>query len=193
MNVHYFFFGILMIFLISLPIVAFWFWKKEESIKFLKIPEFIWKKWKLYILIFISIIISEFFIPFNKNHGIEYNTERKHLGIPTIGNNWKVDDHYSEQFETHWWKPKPRNGHFKKVIEYGIFNAKSETDYYQNEKIKGTFAWSKYDFNKNTFEYFLEKPNENKISITKKGKVKYEKPKKIVNISQIEFENYINK
>ena len=135
--------------------------------------------------------IYELIIPINKNHGIEYNAEREKLGIPKIGENWKDRKYQSEQFATYWWKPKPRNGHFKKVIEYGILNAKSETDYYQNKKIKGTFAWSKYNFNQNTFEYFLEKPNENEISITEKGKVKYEKPKIIVNINKTEFEKYI--
>tara|TARA_B110000046_G_C12801144_1_gene317241 strand:+ start:69 stop:659 length:591 start_codon:yes stop_codon:yes gene_type:complete len=149
-------------------------------------------------IIFLAIIIglkiaSEYVIPVNKNHGIEYNVKRKELGIPTIANNWRIDNHYSGQFETQWWAPNPRSGHFKKIIEYGILNAKSETDYYQNKKIKGSFAWSKYNFNKNTFEYFLEKPNENEISITEKGKVKYENPKIIVNINKSKFEKYITK
>ncbi len=135
---------------------------------------------------------SEYIIPFNKNHGIEFNSEREKLGIPKIGNEWKIDNYYSGQFETQWWKPNPRNGHFKKVIDYGILSAKSETDYYQNGKIKGTFAWSEYDFGENKFEYFMEKPNENVILITEKGKIKYEKPTVIVNINKTEFEKYIN-
>ncbi|WP_299673511.1 hypothetical protein [uncultured Tenacibaculum sp.] len=134
---------------------------------------------------------SEYIIPFNKNHGIEFNSEREKLGIPTIASNWEIDTHYSEQFETQWWKPNPTNGHFKKIIEYGIFNIKSETDYYQNGKIKGTFAWSKYDFNTKTIEYFLEKPNENEISVTEYGKLKYGKPTVIMNINKVEFDNYI--
>jgi hypothetical protein len=135
--------------------------------------------------------IYELIIPLNKNHGIEFNSEREKLGIPKLGIDWKIDNHYSEQFETQWWKPNPRNGHFKKIIEYGILNAKSETDYYQNKKIKGTFAWSIYDFDKNTFEYFMEKPNENEIFINEKGKLKYGKPTVILNINNSEFKKYI--
>ena len=135
--------------------------------------------------------IYELIIPLNKNHGIEYNIEREKLGIPKIGENWKNRKYQSEQFTTYYWKPKPRNGHFKKVVEYGIFNANSETDYYQNKKRKGTFAWSKYDFKKKEFDYYLEKPNENEMSITEKGKVKYEKPTKIIKINKSEFKKYI--
>ncbi|MBJ2176479.1 hypothetical protein JBL43_19670 [Aureibaculum sp. A20] len=134
--------------------------------------------------------IYELIIPLNKNHGIEFNYEREKLGIPELGTDWKIDNH-SEQFETQWWKPNPRNGHFKKIIEYGILNVKSETDYYQNEKIKGTFAWSKFVFNENTFYYYLEKPNEKEISITEKGKIKHEKPIVVVTINKLEFEKYI--
>jgi hypothetical protein len=134
--------------------------------------------------------IYQLIIPLNKNHGIEFNSEREKLGIPELGIDWEIDDYYSEQFGTQWWKPNPRNGHFKKIIEYGILKAKSEADYYQNKKIKGTFTWSKYNFDKNSFKYFLKKPNENEISISEKGKVKYQKPTVIVNINKSEFEKY---
>ena len=143
------------------------------------------------IIIFLNTIYKNF-IPFNKEKGIEFNSEREILGIPKIGKNWNEGKYQEEQFTTYWWKPKPRNGHFKKIIEYGILNIKTETDYYQNEKIKGTFAWSKYDFENKTTEYFLEKPNVNEISITEKGKVKYEKPTVIVKIQKSEFEKYKN-
>jgi len=147
-------------------------------------------------LIFLAIYfginkIYERTIPFNKNHGIEFNAEREKLGVPKIGDNWKIDDHYSEQFEVQWWKPNQRNGHFKKIIEYGILNAKSETDYYKNEKRKGTFAWSKYDFDDNEFEYFMEKPNDKNVSVTKNGKLKLEKPTVVLKIDKSEFEKYI--
>ncbi|WP_445749853.1 hypothetical protein [Polaribacter sp.] len=148
------------------------------------------------LIIFIVLIIalktlSEYIIPINKNHGIEFNTERKKLGIPTIENNWKIDNHYSGQFETQWWKSKPRNGHFKKIIKYGIINAKSEIDYYQNQKIEGTYAWSIYDYNENNFEYYLEKPNDNIEYVNEKGKVKYGNRTIIEKINKSEFEKYI--
>lgn len=130
-------------------------------------------------------------VPFNKNHGIEFNSERELIGIPTLKSNWKISDYESEQFMTYWWKPEPRNGHFKKIIEYGILDCKTETDYYQNEKIKGTFAWSKYDFDKKGFEYFIESPNHKAVAVTKTGKLKIEKPTVVKNVSKSEFEKYI--
>lgn len=143
------------------------------------------------VLIGVLKMASEYIIPFNKNHGIEYNSEREKLGIPAIASNWKI--YYSSQFETQWWKPNPRYGHFKKIIEYGILNIKSETDYYQNGKIEGTFAWSKYDFKTKTIEYFIEKPNEKQISVTENGKLKYGRPTVIECITKVEFDNYITK
>ena len=123
-----------------------------------------------------------------KENRIEYNIEREKLGIPIIPNDWKIDEFRSEQFVTYWHKPETKNGHFKKEIEYGILKIKFETDFYKKEK---TVLWSSYNFDKNKFEYFLEKPNENEISITEKGKVKYEKPTVIVEINKSEFEKYI--
>lgn len=132
-----------------------------------------------------------YFIPLNKTHGVEYNSVREKLGIPTIGENWENRKYDSDQFTTTWWKKDNSDGHFKKIVEYGIINAKSETDYYQNENLKGTFAWSKYDFANNTFEYFLEKPNDTKVSISKNGNLKFEKPTEISKISKSDFEKYI--
>jgi hypothetical protein len=66
-----------------------------------------------------------------------------------------------------------------------------ETDYYQNAKRKGTFAWSKYEFSNNEFEYFLEKPNEKTVSVTKNGNLKLEKPTETLKINKTEFEKYI--
>jgi len=149
---------------------------------------------KTYIIFGIIIgfyLVFNYAVPFNKNYGIEYNTEREKLGLPKLEKNWKVDEYGTEQFSTEWWKPEPRNGHFKKIIEVGIFNPKTETDYYQNAKRKGTFSWSKYDFRNNEFEYFLEKPNEKTVSVTKNGNLKLEKPTETLKINKTEFEKYI--
>lgn len=134
--------------------------------------------------------IYEFAFPLNKKHGIEFNTEREKLGIPKIGENWEIDNHYSEQFEIQWWKASPKNGHFKKVIEYGFLDVKYETDYYQNPNLKGTFAWSIYDYNKNMFMYFMEKSNKKMIKVTENGKIKHSKPTIVVGITRSEFDNY---
>ncbi|WP_405265685.1 hypothetical protein [Cellulophaga sp. Ld12] len=146
-------------------------------------------------LIYIAIYFGlnkayELIVPFNKNHGMEFNSEREQLGIPTLKSNWEVRDYESEQFTTYWWKPEPLNGHFKKIIEYGILDCKTETNYYHNEKLKGTFAWSKYDFDKNKFEYFIESPNVEGIVTQVDGwKVLSEKIRVVV--SKEEFDSYI--
>ena len=137
--------------------------------------------------------VYELTFPLNKKHGIEFNTEREKLGVPKIGDNWKIDNYYSEQFEVQWWKENPRNGHFKKIIEYGILDVKYETDYYHNPNLKGTFAWSIYDYNKNIFTYFMEKPNKKMFEITKKGKIKHLKPTEVIKITKSEFDNYKSK
>jgi hypothetical protein len=122
---------------------------------------------------------SKLIIPLKKNYGIEFNSERRSFGIPTIEKGWIKDKYESEQFATYWWKPEPRNGHFKKVIEFGLINAVSETDYYQNEKLKETFAWSKFYYHSKSFEYFLEKSNGGSKTIVEK-------------IDKTEFEKYIS-
>ena len=136
--------------------------------------------------------IYELLIPINKNQGTEFNDERVKIGLPKLEKNWETYDYESEQFKTIWWKPKPRNGHFKKVIEYGILGLKSETDYYKNENLKETFVWSTYNFDNGKFEYFLEKPNEKMVSVTEKGNIKMEDPTVVYKIKKEEFEKYIS-
>ena len=137
--------------------------------------------------------VYESLIPFNKNHGTEYNGERAKIGLPKIGKDWTNDETQSGQFETFWWKPNPNEGHFKKVIEYGIFGLRSEIDYYKNENLKETFAWSKYDFESNKFEYFFEKPNYEMFSVTKNGNLKMEKSTVTIKINKNVFDQYIAK
>jgi hypothetical protein len=147
-------------------------------------------------LIFVALYFGinkayEMIVPINKNHGIEFNSEREKLGIPTLKSDWKLSEYDSEQFETSWWKNTPQNGHFKKIIKYGVLNCKSETDYYQNEEIANSFAWSIYDFEKSKFEYFIELPNKNLTSYTESGRLKIEKPTVVKKVDKSEFENYI--
>jgi hypothetical protein len=148
-------------------------------------------------IIVVVLIISglkkalEYSIPFAKNHGVEYNKEREKLQIPTLSNDWEIDEHQSTQFETQWWKPYPRNGHFKKIIEYGIFNINKETDYYQNDSLEKTFAWSIYYYDKNEFEYYLQEPNENRISTDENGKINYLKSNIDRKVNKSEFDKYL--
>ncbi len=135
--------------------------------------------------------IYELVIPINKNHGIEFNSEREKLGIPKIGDDWETKKYWSDQFTTKWFKNESTDGHFKKTIEYGILNVESESDYYRNDNRKGTFVWSKYDFKNKTSEYYIEKPNDEIVSVTESGKLKMEKPTIIQKIEKSEFEKFI--
>ena len=184
-------------FLILLPIfIGYYFDYKNDPKEFKLSLKSIFNKRLLKALLFLIIYFSlvkiyEYTIPLNKNNGIEFNSTREKLGIPKIGENWKLDKTESSQYKNYWWKAEPRNGHFKKVIEYGILNAKTETDYYQNKKQIGTFAWSVFNFENSKFEYFIEKPNDKIISVTEKGNLKYEKPTIEMRISKTEFDKYI--
>jgi hypothetical protein len=183
-------------FLILLPIfIGYYVDYKNDPKEFEISLKSLWKKRSskalLFLIIYLSLVkIYEHNIPLNKNNGTEYNLTRKKLKIPIIGENWKIDESESNQFETYWWKSEPRNGHFKKVIEYGILKAKTETDFYKNKKQEGTFAWSVFNFENKTFEYYVEKPNKEIISVTEKGNLKWEKPTIITKIKKSEFEKY---
>ena len=147
--------------------------KKEFRFSVLNIGKKI-LEYSLILLILFGIKSAySYFIPLNKTHGVEYNSERLKLGIPQISDNLKYIPEWSEQFEIVWYDENSKNGHFKKVIEYGILNAKSETDYYKNENKKDTYVWSEYDFTNNAFEYYMHKPNYKIASVTKNGKLKF--------------------
>ena len=182
-------------FLILLPIlIGYYFDYKNDPKEFKLSLKSLWNKRSskalLFLIIYFSFVkIYEHTIPLNKNKGIEFNSTREKIGLPLIGKNWKIKE---SRFNTLWWNVDSTDVHFKKIIEYGILNAKTETDFYQNKKQVGTFAWSVFNFENNTFEYFIEKPNEDIFSVTEKGNLKYEKPTIEKGISKVEFEKYIS-
>tara|TARA_R110001632_G_scaffold54410_9_gene133346 strand:+ start:4840 stop:5406 length:567 start_codon:yes stop_codon:yes gene_type:complete len=137
----------------------------------------------LYAVILLSVIkIYKWSVPLNKNHGVEFNIEREKLGIPTLEDQWELNNYQTKQFTMSWLNPEPKNGHFKKVIEYGFFNVKSENDYYQNSEKEGAQVWSTYDFDSKSFTYYLQLASE-------KGFPKNE----ILNIEKTKFELYKTK
>jgi len=94
--------------------------KKEFRFSVLNIGKKI-LEYSLILLILFGIKSAySYFIPLNKTHGVEYNSERLKLGIPQISDNLKYIPEWSEQFEIVWYDENSKNGHFKKVIEYGI-------------------------------------------------------------------------
>ncbi|WP_225037436.1 hypothetical protein [Winogradskyella sp. SM1960] len=190
-------YGILIIIIIIVPIgIAYYYDYKKDPKEFTLSIQTLGKgifKGLVYVGFLIGLnAIYELVIPINKNHGVEFNSEREKFGIPKIGDNWENRKYNSDQFEIQWWNNKPTESHFKKVIEYGILDVESETDYYKNENRKGTFAWSKYDFENNTFDYFMEKPNDKTFSLTDTGRFKFNKPTIIEKVEKEEFNKYIS-
>ena len=185
-------YGILALIIIIAPILIAYYYdyksdKKEFRFSLKNIGNGLAKGIIIYVIVLGLIKI----FPLNKNHGINFNEERQKLGIPQIKKSWELHENESDQFTTYWWSPKPYDGHFKKRIEYGLFSSKYEFDYYTNQRKKETVVWSKYNFEKNSFEYFVEKPNYKITSINDKGNLKLEKPMKIEEISKTEFEKYL--
>jgi hypothetical protein len=180
--------------LIFLPIImGYYFDYKNDPKEFNLSFKSLWNKRSskalLFLIFYFSLVkVYEYGIPLNKNNGIEFNSTREKIGIPLIGKNWKTNE---SKFRTLWWNFDSNNGHFKKIIEYGILKAKTEIDFYKNKNQEGTYAWSVYNYEKNTFEYYLEKPNEKIVSVTEKGNLKYEKPTIEMKINKTEFEKYI--
>lgn len=189
-------YGILIILIIIVPIgIAYYYDYKKDPKEFTFSIKSLGKgllKSLYYVLILIGIGATyKLAIPFNKNHGIEFNKERLKLGIPLITENLEKIPEWSEQYKTVWYDANSKSGHFKKVIEYGILSIKSETDYYENEKHKFIYVWSKYNFNKNATEYFIEKPNDNLVAVTESGGLKIVKPTITKKIDKSEFEKYV--
>lgn len=90
---YYFLFAILLLFLISLPIVTFWLWKKEKSFKIKEVPLFLWRRWNTYFFVFLGIIISSF----SNKHLLEAEViQLKEKKVPitiqtdTISKLWKI-------------------------------------------------------------------------------------------------------
>ena len=140
---------------VLIGIGIFW-WKKYEDLSKKEIIRSI--LWKLTSFVLFAGIFYAYknYIPLNKNHGIEFNDEREKLGIPKIGDNWK---HQFNQFSSYWLNNNPKESHTEKIIEYGILDVKSETDYYHNLNKKNKIAWSKFNYKNNTFEYFTTESN----------------------------------
>ena len=193
MNGQYIFFGILIIAFLTMPIFLILEWNKNREASIKEILINFWNRRQIYIGIVFGIIITEFFIPFNKNHGFEHNADREKLGIPIIESNWKKDYQRSDKYTTYWWKPERRTGHFKKVIEYDVLSAKSESDYYSNENIENTFMWSTYNYWDKSFKYFVKKPNDNMVTFSKSGEIKISEPTIVEEINRSEFEVLISK
>ncbi|NRD24960.1 hypothetical protein HNV10_17045 [Winogradskyella litoriviva] len=172
-------YGILIIILIIVPIGIAYYYDYKKDPKEFTFSITTMGKGILKGLVYVGILIGlnaiyQLVIPINKNNGIEFNSEREKLGIPKIGDNWENREYDSEQFTTKLWNTDSTNEHFKKVIDYGIINAVSETDFYKNENKKFIYASSKYNFNSRTFEYFIERQG------------------KSSKISKTEFEKFIN-
>lgn len=189
-------YGILIIILIIVPIgIAYYYDYKKDPKEFTFSIKTFGKgifKGLVYVGFLVGLnVIYESVIPFNKNHGIEFNSEREKLRIPKIGNTWENRKYDSDQYTVSWWNNDKSDRHFKKIIKYGILNAKSESDYYKNENKKGIYVWSQYNFTNDSVEYFIEKPNNKVASVTENGQLKFEKSRIEQKINKSEFEKFI--
>lgn len=123
-----------------------------------------------------------------------YNDKREQLGLPILTSEWDEYKNEGNQFTTIWWKSHPRTGHFKKEITYNFWNAVSETDYYQSDqeskKGKGTLAWSIYNFEQNTFEYYIRVPLKEPIQ-SQQGEWQVLQENEVKIINKEEFNRYI--
>lgn len=145
-------------------------------------------KISIIVLIYYSVnAISPLFI----NRGINLNNERQKNEIPLLDKNWKKDKQSSSQYIDVWANYAITKGHFRKDTKYGIFNSKSELDYYKSILDNKTIVWSEFDYNKKTIKYYKEVPNENLTSITEKGNIKHEPHFVTIEINQSEFEKHI--
>ncbi len=59
---NYFLFGYLVIFLISLPIIVFTLWKKDNNLRFKKIPKILWKKFSIFFYYLLGFITAKLII-----------------------------------------------------------------------------------------------------------------------------------
>jgi hypothetical protein len=88
-------------------------------------------------------------------YGEKFNTVRKQNGLETINKNWKIGDGINEDFKILWNNRNENENHKRKIIEFGYFGAKIEIDSYRSNKSDFFSYYSKYDFQKKKFEYFI--------------------------------------
>ena len=143
------------------------------------------------LVVFLLSNLWEYAVPFNQQHGVEFNAERKANNIPLLDRDWNLEKQTSNQFTKVYLNPKIKEKHFKKVIKYNYSDIISETDYYKDGLNSGNFVWSTYDFENNTFKYFSEKPAEQIVSVNKAGRFYYNDPTKTMQISETHFEAFI--
>lgn len=156
----------------------------------------------IFVLLFTSLNIYYFnriWVTPIKNNGIEFNSERKKLGIPKIDSDWIHLRRSNSLFNTYWYRCYPydsNDGHFKKVIENGFFGLQNETDFYYTKNDKNIYVWSIYDFDNKSFEYFYFDRSVNKpIFINSKGDFRFYTDENgnngVIKINKTEFEKYI--
>ena len=88
-------------------------------------------------------------------YGEKFNVVRKQNGLETINKNWKIGDGINEDFKILWNNSHKNENHTSKVIEFGYFGAKTEIDSYGSTKSDFYNYYSKYDFKKKKFQYFI--------------------------------------
>ena len=103
--------------------------------------------------------LNEMIFPLNKNYGLSQNSVRKEIGIPIIGDLWIKQPRWGNQYRE-WYTITNTDStfkHQKKKIEYDIWGAINEEDYFEspNNPVK---LISRYDYSTNQVSYFKVEP-----------------------------------
>lgn len=159
----------------------------EFKIEFTRVKKWLFRTITLAIIYFSANAISPLFI----NRGLNFNDNRQKNKISLLDKNWKKDKQSSSQYLDVWADYAIKKGHFKKETKYGIFNPKSELDYYKSILSNEIIVWSVYDYDKKTLKHYKQKPNENLTSITEKGNLKQQPIFVTEEINKSEFEKHI--
>jgi hypothetical protein len=107
--------------------------------------------------------------PINTDFGVDYNEIRIEKGIPIIENDWREEPSWGSQYRTWYVSPKndSLNCHTKKKIEFNIWGAVSETDYFEPSNKKETYA-SQFNYSSDSISYFrLNEYDEKDVNMTK--------------------------
>jgi hypothetical protein len=128
-------------------------------------------KWIGLVLLIIMVfdLISKNIFPLKSNYGLEHNSFRLKEGIPIIEGDWREEPSWGNQYRTWYVSPKndSLNCHTKKKIEFNIWGAVCETDYFEPSNKKETYA-SQFNYSADSMSYFrLKEYDEKDVNMTK--------------------------
>lgn len=135
----------------------------------------------------------DYLIPFNQNHGVEFNQERQKLGLPILPEDWEDISISHKQFIKDWWykSKNEKSRHLRKTIVYGYFNPKYEHDtFIKRDSAEVTYGASRYSFETKTFDYWI---GDFSVSyIDEDGNVENRNPHDFEKVTKQEFDKFLS-